>query len=185
MHGSGEWNAVVIGIGPSKHDVPRSVFIDFGFYRLTLGNLVFTDADNSGTFNAGDTPFDGVPVVLKEQVLMQGFSSRLGTRYWPGAPADRDASSVAALRRAGADAGEHDERAALTARIKGLLKAQDATLVAHYYTSPELQELADATGGYVSDSLDMARFGTECASKTLIVAGAVDRLLRYAARRWV
>ena len=66
---------------------------------------------------------------------------------------------------------EAGERAELTARIRRLLKAQDATLVAHYYTSPELQELADATGGYVSDSLDMARFGTECPSKTLIVAG--------------
>jgi quinolinate synthase len=52
-----------------------------------------------------------------------------------------------------------------------LLVEQDATLVAHYYTSPELQELADATGGYVSDSLDMARFGTECKSSTLMVAG--------------
>lgn len=64
-----------------------------------------------------------------------------------------------------------DEKATLTARIRELLKAQNATLVAHYYTSPELQEVADATGGYVSDSLDMARFGTECSSSTLIVAG--------------
>ncbi|HXG28387.1 MAG TPA: quinolinate synthase NadA [Nevskiales bacterium] len=66
---------------------------------------------------------------------------------------------------------EPDEKAELTARIKRLLKEQDATLVAHYYTAPELQELADATGGYVSDSLDMARFGTECKSSTLVVAG--------------
>ena len=66
---------------------------------------------------------------------------------------------------------EAPEREKLVAKIKRLLIEQDATLVAHYYTSPELQELADATGGYVSDSLDMARFGTECASQTLIVAG--------------
>ncbi|HCK82603.1 MAG TPA: quinolinate synthase NadA [Candidatus Competibacter sp.] len=66
---------------------------------------------------------------------------------------------------------EAPEREKLVAKIKRLLVEQDATLVAHYYTSPELQELADATGGYVSDSLDMARFGTECQSKTLIVAG--------------
>lgn len=63
------------------------------------------------------------------------------------------------------------EKAVLTERIRGLLVERDATLVAHYYTSPELQELADATGGYVSDSLDMARFGTECPSGTLVVAG--------------
>ena len=63
------------------------------------------------------------------------------------------------------------EQHSLIERIKRLLVEQDATLVAHYYTAPELQELADATGGYVSDSLDMARFGNECASRTLIVAG--------------
>ncbi len=66
---------------------------------------------------------------------------------------------------------DRDEKAALVERIERLLVEQDATLVAHYYTSPELQELADATGGYVSDSLDMARFGTECKSSTLVVAG--------------
>ncbi|MFZ1641735.1 MAG: quinolinate synthase NadA [Candidatus Contendobacter sp.] len=63
------------------------------------------------------------------------------------------------------------ERETLIARIKRLLVERDATLVAHYYTSPELQELAEVTGGYVSDSLDMARFGTECKSGTLVVAG--------------
>ena len=63
------------------------------------------------------------------------------------------------------------EKAALVAKIKRLLVERDATLVAHYYTSPELQELAEATGGYVSDSLDMARFGTECQASTLVVAG--------------
>ncbi len=63
------------------------------------------------------------------------------------------------------------EKAALVARIERLLVERDAALVAHYYTSPELQELAEATGGYVSDSLDMARFGTECQASTLVVAG--------------
>jgi len=66
---------------------------------------------------------------------------------------------------------EANERQALLRRIKRLLAEQDAVLVAHYYTAPELQELADATGGYVSDSLDMARFGNECSARTLIVAG--------------
>ncbi len=45
-------------------DNNSNLTIDFGFYRLTLGNLVFIDADNSGTFNAGDTPRDGVAVDL-------------------------------------------------------------------------------------------------------------------------
>ena len=64
-----------------------------------------------------------------------------------------------------------DERDELRARIKRLLKEQDAVLVAHYYTDPALQSLADETGGHVSDSLDMARFGNEHKAKTLMVCG--------------
>ncbi len=55
--------------------------------------------------------------------------------------------------------------------IKSELKAQDAVLVAHYYTDVEIQKLAEETGGYVSDSLDMAKFGNEHPASTLIVAG--------------
>lgn len=63
------------------------------------------------------------------------------------------------------------ERAALEARIRGLLTAQDAVLVAHYYVDDALQALAESSGGYVSDSLDMARFGNEHPASTLVVAG--------------
>jgi quinolinate synthase len=63
------------------------------------------------------------------------------------------------------------EREALKARIKALMKAQDAVLVAHYYTSGDLQDLAEETGGCVSDSLEMARFGHAHPARTLIVAG--------------
>lgn len=66
---------------------------------------------------------------------------------------------------------DEDERSALTARIKHLLEAQDAVLVAHYYTSGDLQRLAEETGGCVSDSLEMARFGHASKAKTLVVAG--------------
>lgn len=55
--------------------------------------------------------------------------------------------------------------------IKRLLKEKNATLVAHYYTDPEIQALAEETGGCISDSLEMARFGRDCDSDTLIVAG--------------
>jgi quinolinate synthase len=64
-----------------------------------------------------------------------------------------------------------NERAAATARIAQLLKAQDAVLVAHYYVDGDLQDLALETGGIVADSLEMARFGRDHAAKTLIVAG--------------
>lgn len=62
-------------------------------------------------------------------------------------------------------------RADYRARIKALLVARDAVLVAHYYTDPEIQSLAEETGGCVSDSLEMARFGKEHPAKLLIVAG--------------
>ncbi|HKK05839.1 MAG TPA: quinolinate synthase NadA [Gammaproteobacteria bacterium] len=64
-----------------------------------------------------------------------------------------------------------EEREALIGRIKRLLKEQDAALVAHYYVDADLQMLAEETGGYVSDSLDMARFGNEHPASTLVVAG--------------
>lgn len=64
-----------------------------------------------------------------------------------------------------------DEKAELIERIKRLLKEQDAVLVAHYYVNADLQDLAEATGGMVSDSLDMARFGYEHPAKTIVVAG--------------
>lgn len=57
------------------------------------------------------------------------------------------------------------------ARIKTLLKEKNAVLIAHYYTDPEIQALAEETGGYVSDSLDMARFGRDNPATTLVVAG--------------
>ncbi len=63
------------------------------------------------------------------------------------------------------------ERLSLKNRIKKLMAEQDAVLVAHYYTSADLQDLAEETGGCVSDSLEMARFGHAHKAKTLIVAG--------------
>ena len=64
-----------------------------------------------------------------------------------------------------------DERDEYIHQVKQLLREQNAVLVAHYYTDPDLQLLADETGGYVSDSLDMARFGHESDADTLIVCG--------------
>ncbi|MGV6807487.1 MAG: quinolinate synthase NadA, partial [bacterium] len=57
------------------------------------------------------------------------------------------------------------------ARIKALLKEKDAVIVAHYYTDPVIQSLAEETGGFVSDSLEMARFGKSHPASTLVVAG--------------
>jgi quinolinate synthase len=64
-----------------------------------------------------------------------------------------------------------EERASLKARIKDLLREKQAVLVAHYYVDADLQDLAEETGGCVSDSLEMARFGRDHAARTLVVAG--------------
>lgn len=64
-----------------------------------------------------------------------------------------------------------EERLAYRERIKALLKKRNAVLVAHYYTDPEIQSLAEETGGCVSDSLEMARFGRAHEATTLVVAG--------------
>jgi quinolinate synthase len=63
------------------------------------------------------------------------------------------------------------EHAAAMERAAALLKARGAVLVAHYYVSGDLQDLALATGGCVADSLEMARFGRDHAAQTLVVAG--------------
>ncbi|MDD2545339.1 MAG: quinolinate synthase NadA [Burkholderiaceae bacterium] len=63
------------------------------------------------------------------------------------------------------------ERAALKDRIRHLLKARNAVMVSHYYVHPDLQDLAEETGGIVSDSLEMARFGRDHAAQTLVVSG--------------
>ena len=57
------------------------------------------------------------------------------------------------------------------AQILVELKKRDAVLVAHYYCDPEVQELAELSGGCVSDSLEMARFGRDHVASTLVVAG--------------
>ena len=63
------------------------------------------------------------------------------------------------------------EDEARVAEIKQLLKANNAVLVAHYYTDDAIQQLAEETGGCVADSLEMARFGARHDAATLVVAG--------------
>ncbi|MCH2567037.1 MAG: quinolinate synthase NadA [Pseudomonadales bacterium] len=64
-----------------------------------------------------------------------------------------------------------EDREAYRESIKSLLRSEDAVLVAHYYTDDAIQALAEETGGCVSDSLEMARFGANQTATTLVVAG--------------
>lgn len=64
-----------------------------------------------------------------------------------------------------------DQKAFYRERIKKLLVEKNAVIVAHYYTDPEIQALAEETGGCVADSLEMARFGAKHNASTLLVSG--------------
>lgn len=64
-----------------------------------------------------------------------------------------------------------EQERSLKDRIKQRLEQENAVIVAHYYTSPAIQALAEETGGCVSDSLEMARFGHDHPARTLVVAG--------------
>ncbi len=55
--------------------------------------------------------------------------------------------------------------------IRNQLAEKNAVIIAHYYTAPEIQQLAEETGGFVGDSLEMARFGANSTAQTLIVCG--------------
>lgn len=66
--------------------------------------------------------------------------------------------------------GELAERD-LRDRLLAEMKKQDAILVSHYYVDDDLQDLAEESGGTVSDSLEMARYAYEHKASTIIVAG--------------
>ncbi|MHA7879182.1 MAG: quinolinate synthase NadA [Saccharospirillum sp.] len=59
----------------------------------------------------------------------------------------------------------------LNEEIIALLKQRNAVLVAHYYTDPLVQSLAEQSGGFIGDSLEMARYGRDVDAETVVVAG--------------
>ncbi|AOS95651.1 Quinolinate synthase A [Microbulbifer aggregans] len=89
----------------------------------------------------------------------------------PAEPLDARSLVQEHLAEPGAHQYSEEELQHWRDRIKQLLVEQNAVLVAHYYTDPLIQALAEETGGCVSDSLEMARFGAEHPADTLIVAG--------------
>ncbi|MCW5660587.1 MAG: quinolinate synthase NadA [Burkholderiaceae bacterium] len=85
-----------------------------------------------------------------------------------------DASGASCVAHAWATVPEPvtpQRRDELKAAIAYELKARNAVMVVHYYVDGDLQDLAQATGGCVADSLEMARFGRDHSAQTLIVAG--------------
>ncbi len=64
-----------------------------------------------------------------------------------------------------------EEEEELANEIRLLLKQRNAVLVSHYYVDGKIQDIAQETGGCVSDSLEMARFGRDHPALVLVVAG--------------
>ena len=51
------------------------------------------------------------------------------------------------------------------------LLSNNASIVSHYYVDPLIQEITEETGGFVGDSLEMAKFGSLSQTENLIVCG--------------
>ncbi|NJM40378.1 MAG: hypothetical protein HC853_06230, partial [Anaerolineae bacterium] len=52
------------GANDPTRDADSNLTVDFGFYRLQLGNLVWEDLNNDGDFDAGESTLNGVTVTL-------------------------------------------------------------------------------------------------------------------------
>ncbi len=68
-------------------------------------------------------------------------------------------------------ASELLEDAKLYEKAKELILKNKVCFLAHYYTAPIVQKLCEETGGFIGDSLEMARVGRDCKEQTVLVAG--------------
>lgn len=96
-----------------------------------------------------------IKTIEYEHADMQGGGSSCSALAWARVPPPVSPQEVLQLK----------------ARARQLLQEKKAVLVAHYYVDSLLQDLAEETGGCVSDSLEMARFGRDHEAQTLVVAG--------------
>ena len=96
--------------------------------------------------------------------------SRINVEYEQPLPESAQCATQHAWARVPAEPTQA-ERTVLKDKIRHLLKEKNAVMVSHFYVHPDLQDLAEETGGIVSDSLEMARFGRDHAAQTLVVSG--------------
>ena len=65
----------VSGTPGDAPDTRSNLTVDFGFYKLEVGNRVWIDANNDGKFDAGETPVQGVRVELRDEAgALVGFA---------------------------------------------------------------------------------------------------------------
>ncbi len=62
--GETDLDATLPGNQQGQPDTQANMTVDFGFYTITLGNLVWDDLDNSGTVNGAEAGIDNVTVQL-------------------------------------------------------------------------------------------------------------------------
>ena len=65
----------------------------------------------------------------------------------------------------------HVDKTKLFKSISENLLKNNATIISHYYVDPLIQEITEVTGGFVGDSLEMAKFGSNCQTENLIICG--------------
>ena len=63
------------------------------------------------------------------------------------------------------------EELELVKKIKDKVLENNISLISHYYTDTKIQKITEELNGCVSDSLQMAKFGKESKSNTLVVSG--------------
>ena len=64
-----------------------------------------------------------------------------------------------------------EEELELVKKIKDKVLENNISLISHYYTDKKIQKITEELNGCVSDSLQMAKFGKESKSNTLVVSG--------------
>lgn len=62
--GETDLDATLSGNQQGQPDAQANMTVDFGFYTITLGDLVWNDANNSGTVDGAETGINGVAVEL-------------------------------------------------------------------------------------------------------------------------
>jgi protocatechuate 3,4-dioxygenase beta subunit len=67
--------------GQGEPDAQANMTVDFGFYRLSVGNQLWIDSDNSGAINGGEngTPLSGVRVELYDGATLVAVTTTNAT----------------------------------------------------------------------------------------------------------
>jgi quinolinate synthase len=134
-------------MSPSPAEDCRPVFAFRGIIHEASAPIADRNEHQLPGSSHGTTPSTPMSLMMTAQQRVD--------LHWPGAPVRPQGRDIEPWRDT----------------IKALLIRERAVLIAHYYVDPQIQRLAEETGGIVADSLEMARFGARHDAPTLVVAG--------------